>query len=149
MKMSTRGRYAVRAMLDLAINWGQGPINLKEMSRRQDISVKYLEQIFIPLKAAALIRSTRGPSGGYTLARAPEQVTLGEIITAIEGPVAIVDCVQQPEKYPRSQTCVTFDVWKQISEAISTILDRTTLSLLVTRHQAKVGARSASSKSSK
>ena len=95
MKLSTRGRYGLRAMLDIAINQGDGPTTLPSISERQGISVGYLEQLMVPLKKEGLIRSVRGAQGGYLLAREPEKITVGDIIRALEGPIAPVACVMR------------------------------------------------------
>src|SRR5208283_2589512 len=96
MKISTKGRYATRAMLDLALHYGKTPVLLKDISARQDISLRYLEQIISPLIAAKLIKSTRGPRGGIALAKPPRKIKLLDIIQVLEGPVAPVECVENP-----------------------------------------------------
>ncbi|MBF0523870.1 MAG: Rrf2 family transcriptional regulator [Deltaproteobacteria bacterium] len=138
MKLSTRGRYASRAMLDMALNMDKGAVSLKEMAKRQDISTKYLEQIFIPLKAAGLVRSVRGPRGGYTLARKPSEISLGEIIRSLEGSIAPVECVDNPDICKRSPDCVTIEIWRAINDTVTNILNNIHLDELVLRHHNKL-----------
>ena len=97
MKLSTRGRYGVRAMLELAMQAGNGPVPLRDLASKQEISAKYLEQLLIPLKGAGLVKSVRGARGGYMLATSPEKVNLYDIVRSLEGPLAPVECVQDPQ----------------------------------------------------
>ncbi|UCG14155.1 MAG: Rrf2 family transcriptional regulator [Deltaproteobacteria bacterium] len=115
MKLSTRGRYGTRMMLDLAANHDQGPTPLREIAKRQDLSVKYLEQLIIPLKAAGFIRSVRGAKGGYTLAQRPEAISVGQIIEILEGGLFLVDCVEDPDLCGREKECPTRDIWLRMS----------------------------------
>ncbi|HHW28054.1 MAG TPA: Rrf2 family transcriptional regulator [Syntrophomonadaceae bacterium] len=133
MKLSTRGRYGLRAMLDIAINQGDGPITLHSISERQGISVGYLEQLMVPLKKEGLIRSVRGAQGGYLLAREPEKITVGDIIRALEGPIAPVACVSEdfPEECDRAEGCVTRLVWAKVRDSIAEVLDSLTLADLI------------------
>lgn len=118
MKLSTRGRYGTRMMLDLAAHHDQGPTPLREIAKRQDLSVKYLEQLIIPLKAAGFIRSVRGARGGYTLARKPDKISVGQIIETLEGGLSLVDCVADPEICEREPQCLTRDIWLRMSERL-------------------------------
>ena len=133
MKLSTRGRYGLRAMLDIAINQGDGPITLHSISERQGISVGYLEQLMVPLKKEGLIRSVRGAQGGYLLAREPEKITVGDVIRALEGPIAPVACVSEdfPEECDRAEGCVTRLVWAKVRDSIAEVLDSLTLADLI------------------
>lgn len=133
MKLSTRGRYGLRAMLDIAINQGDGPITLHSISERQGISVGYLEQLMVPLKKEGLIRSVRGAQGGYLLARGPDKITVGDIIRALEGPIAPVACVSEdyPEECDRAEGCVTRLVWAKVRDSIAEVLDSLTLADLI------------------
>ena len=133
MKLSTRGRYGLRAMLDIAINQGDGPITLNSISKRQGISVGYLEQLMVPLKKEGLIRSVRGAQGGYLLAREPDKITVGDIIRALEGPIAPVACVSEdyPEECDRAEGCVTRLVWAKVRDSIAQVLDSLTLADLM------------------
>jgi len=131
MKLSTRGRYGARALAELAKHYGQGPLPLKEMAERQQIPLKYLEQIAMTLKSAKLIKSVRGPSGGYVLTRRPEKMHLLEIIEALEGSLSFVSCVKDPSTCERVESCAFNDVWKRISVETSKILRSVTLADMV------------------
>ena len=137
MKLSTKGRYATRAMLDLAINQGEGPVLLKDIAQRQQISLSYLEHLVTPLIAGGLIRSTRGARGGVSLARSPEEIKLSEVIQLLEGSLAPVECVNNPELCSRSELCVTRDVWSELKKAMNGVLESTTLQDLVERQKGK------------
>ena len=128
MKISTRGRYGTRMMLDLAAHHDQGPTPLREIAKRQDLSVKYLEQLIIPLKAAGYIRSVRGARGGYTLARKPDKINVGQIIKVLEGGLSLVDCVEDPKLCEREKNCPTRDIWLRMSERLMEELSSLTLS---------------------
>ena len=127
MKISTRGRYGTRMMLDLAAHHDQGPTPLREIAKRQDLSVKYLEQLIIPLKAAGYIRSVRGAKGGYTLARKPDKINVGQIIKVLEGGLSLVDCVEDPKVCERESNCPTRDIWLRMSERLMEELSSLTL----------------------
>jgi Rrf2 family protein len=127
MKLSTRGRYGARALVELAKHDGEGPLALKEMAERQQIPLKYLEQIAMVLKSAKLIKSIRGPSGGYTLARPPEEINLLEIVETLEGSLSFVNCVKDPSTCDRVESCAFNDLWKRISTETSKILRSVTL----------------------
>lgn len=127
MKLTTRGRYGARLMVDLAGYYAEGPVPLAEIARRQNISAKYLEQLIIPLKAAGLVRSIRGARGGYQLARKPEEINLGEIIEVLEGDLALVDCVTDPELCDRAKYCPTRTIWVETSEYLKKQLFSRTL----------------------
>ena len=137
MKLSTRGRYGLRALLDLALHQGAGLVRLKDIARRQDISLHYLERLIAPLIAAGLVKSTRGARGGVLLVKAPSQVKLSEVIQALEGSIAPVGCVNNPALCQRSALCVTRDVWSELMEAMVQVLDATTLQDLVERQRTK------------
>ena len=127
MQVSTRGRYGVRLMVALALNYGNGSTLLREVARREAISEKYLGQIIIPLKNAGLVSSQRGSRGGYALARAPEEVTVKDVVEAIEGRIAAVPCVQDPEACARATSCVARGVWKKLNKDIEASLSSFTL----------------------
>lgn len=140
MKISTKGRYALRLMVELATaNHGQ-PISLRDVAQRQQLSDKYLEQIVTPLARAGLVRSVRGAGGGYLLTRRPEEYTVGEILRPLEGDLAPVECATDAEFCDRSGFCVTVELWQQIHQAVSQVVDSTTLADLVRRQQEKQGA---------
>ncbi|MDD5073219.1 MAG: Rrf2 family transcriptional regulator [Candidatus Omnitrophica bacterium] len=127
MKISTRGRYGVRLMLELAQNFGRGPLTLREISRRQDISEKYLWQLVNPLKKAGIITSGRGAHGGYTLTKPPSKVTLKDIIVILEGPLYITSCAENPSLCKRSRCCPSLDIWEEIGVQIAQKLSSITL----------------------
>jgi Rrf2 family protein len=132
MKISTRGRYAVRMMLDLAVNESDTYVTVKSIAERQDISSKYLEQIISVLNRAGYVKSVRGSQGGYKLARPAEEYTIGMILRTIEGSLAPVACLEDhPVQCYRSDTCVTLGIWKQVDAAISNVVDGITLADLV------------------
>ena len=135
MKLSTKGRYGVRLMLDLALHYKCGSVFLKDVAMRQNISEKYLWQLTGPLKAARLINSVRGPRGGYSLARKPPEIKLKEIVDVLEGPLCIVDCVDDPALCERSESCITRNIWKNISQSISDVLDSVSLQDMVEMHR--------------
>jgi len=139
MKLSTRARYGTRAMLELAINYEQGPIFLKNIAEKQEISFRYLDQLITPLKAAGLVKSIRGKGGGYILARHPSQIRLIDIIQVLEGSIAMVDCVDDPEDCHRVDFCATRDIWIQLKEAMVNILKSVTLEELVRQQKEKEG----------
>ena len=118
MKLSTKSRYGTRLMLDMAQHYQDGPIHLTQVAQRQGISVKYLEQIIIPLKKADYIRSVRGPKGGHTLARAPEEITVGEIVALLEEGTSLVECSHNAKACERSQTCLTRWLWNEAGRAM-------------------------------
>mgnify|MGYP000936395420 CR=1 FL=1 len=138
MKISTKGRYALRLMIDLALQQGDGLISLKDVAERQSISLKYLEQIVGLLGRAGFVRSVRGPQGGYKLTRPAGEYTVGMILRLIEGSLVPVACMEDaPNQCSRCNTCVTLDVWKRLDEAISGVVDHITLEDLVQRHHQK------------
>lgn len=137
MKLSTKGRYGARLMLDLALHYGKAPVLLKDVAKRQEISEKYLGHLIPPLKAVGLINSTRGAHGGYTLARAPQDITLGDVIRAVEGNLAVVECVSTPRICHRVDFCVTRDIWSQMSEKMMEMLESITLKDMVNRQGEK------------
>ena len=128
MKISTKGRYALRLMTDLAAHADEGYIPLKDISERQEISKKYLEQIIAILNKPDIIRANRGAQGGYKLAKAPSQYTVGDILRLTEGSLAPVECAEQnPVDCPRSTDCPTLPVWQHLSKIINDYLDSVTL----------------------
>lgn len=137
MKLSTRGRYGTRALLDLALHWGGGPTQLKDIAGRQEISLPYLEHLIAPLIAGGIVKSIRGVQGGVLLLKHPQEIKLSEVIQLLEGSVAPVECVNNPELYPRSDFCATHDVWAELKKAIDRVLESTTLQDLVDRQRQK------------
>ena len=139
MRISSRTRYGVRLMLELALRYGSGYIFLKDIAREQDISEKYLSQIVLTLKARGLIYSVRGAKGGHMLARPPSEITIGDITGALEGDPAIVDCVQNPLVCSRSSSCVVNRFWVGLQKQISDALSGTTLADLAADYGAGPG----------
>jgi Rrf2 family protein len=137
MKLSTRGRYGVRALLDLAVHQDEGLILLKDIARRQEVSLAYLEHLIAPLIAGGLVKSTRGARGGVLLLKQPSEIKLSEVVQLLEGSIAPVDCVNDPKVCHRSASCVTRDIWSELKNAMSQVLDSTTLQDLVERQRQK------------
>ena len=137
MKLSTRSRYGARILVDLARNRNQGPVQIGEISKRQDISVKYLEQLIRPLKKAQLVSSVRGPKGGHLLAEKPENITLGQVVRLFEGQTDLVECVSYPEKCPMSDDCQVRLAWRDATEVLYEKLDSTTISDLMNGNYAE------------
>lgn len=136
MKISTRGRYALRLMLDIAVTGGDEYVSLKSIAERQQISGKYLEQIINSLCRAGYVKSARGMQGGYKLARPAEQYSVGSILRTIEGNLVPVACMEdEPNRCPRSSQCATLDIWKQIDDAVNNVVDNTTLADLVEKQK--------------
>ncbi len=132
MKISTKGRYALRLMLDLALHDQQKPIRLKDVAARQEISVKYLESIAGVLAKAGYIRSLRGAQGGYLLKYSADQYKVGDILRLTEGSMAPVDCLEAEENQcPRAETCTTLRLWKELDTAVKSVIDHYTLADLV------------------
>lgn len=129
MKLSTKGQYAVRAMLVLTLHQADAPISLRQVAQLEDISEQYLEQIFVDLRKHKLVSGVRGAAGGYRLNRRPEEITAGDILRAVEGPIAPVECVRQnqAETCQRANVCVTRELWKRLRDSMSAVLDHTTL----------------------
>lgn len=134
MRLSTRGRYGTRLMVDLAEHYADGPIPLAEIARRQNLSVKYLEQLIILLKGAGFIRSTRGRRGGYMLAQKPEKISVGQVIEVLEGRLAVVDCVTDPELCERSPDCPTRGIWVGMTDVLKKQLFSLSLMDIIQKH---------------
>ena len=127
MKVSTRTRYGIRAAIELAQHYKQGPLQLRIIAERQAISVKYLEQLVAVLRSGGIVRSLRGARGGYLLAKAPDQVRLSDIFHCLEGPVATTECVEDAEFCDRSLDCVARKLWKRVEGAVNDVLNSVTL----------------------
>ncbi len=129
MRLSTKGRYGLRAMIDIVQQQGQGPVPIHTIAARQKISARYLEQLLIPLKQAGLVKSVRGSQGGYIVGRSASKITVGDIIRVLEGPIAPVDCVSErdPDECSRAEHCISRKVWSQLRDSISQVLDSYTL----------------------
>jgi Rrf2 family cysteine metabolism transcriptional repressor len=135
MKLSTRTRYGTRALLELALRHDKEPVFLKDIARQQQISLSYLEHLIAPLIAGGIIRSTKGPRGGISLAKDPADIRLIDVMRLLEGSVAPVVCVDNPGVCGRSGSCATRDVWVRMKEVIDDLLESTTLRDLVERQK--------------
>lgn len=139
MKISTRGRYAVRVMLDLAANNTGEYIKVKQIAKRQDISEKYLEQIIAILNKAGYVKSVRGAQGGYKIAKDPGQYTVGMILRLTEGSLCPVSCLEdETNECERCDTCETLTVWKELNKAINNVVDNVTIADLVESQQRRM-----------
>ena len=127
MLLSTKGRYGIRAMYDLAVNFQEGPQPVKAISERQGIPEAYLEQLVAPLRRAGLLKSQRGSSGGYILARQPQEVSIGAIVRALEGPLAPASCVLEEEACEQSQMCAMHSLWRRMYDGMNDLFDSITL----------------------
>jgi len=129
LRLSSRGHYGLKAMLDLAQNFGEKPVSLKSVAFRQNLSERYLEQLIAMLKKAALVKSVRGAQGGYILAREPSKLTVGDVFRAMEGPVAPLLCVSEenPVDCDEADNCLTRSVWARVRDGIASVIDSITL----------------------
>ena len=138
MKLSTKGRYGARAMLELALHYGDGPVLVKDIARSQEISRRYLEHLIVSLQAAGLVKTIRGAKGGCVLAKLPSEIKLGEVVEALEGSVAPANCVDDSKLCPRVKLCVTHDIWVKMKEAIVNVLNSVTLEDMVVWQKEKL-----------
>lgn len=127
MKLSTRGRYGIHAMYDLACNFNAGPQPIKAIAERQNVSEAYLEQLFAALKREKLVNSVRGAQGGYTLARSPAEITVGDVLRTLEGGLNLVDCLLEEDTCGKSCACPSRIVWMKIRDGLNEIVDGITL----------------------
>jgi Rrf2 family cysteine metabolism transcriptional repressor len=137
MKLSTKGRYGTRALLDIALHQGNGPIQLRDIAKREQISLPYLNHLIAPLIEGGVIRSTRGVGGGVSLAKSPEEIRMSEVIGLLEDSIALVKCVTDPAACNRSKFCATRDIWSELKTAMDGVLESTTLQDLVERQKEK------------
>jgi len=127
LRLSTKGQYGVRAMYEIAVGYPERPVNIREISESQDVSIHYLEQILNKLRRAGLIRSVKGPGGGYLLAKRPDEITISDILLELEGPLAITSCLNPEEGCVRVEICVTHLLWKALGRQIEDFLNTVTL----------------------
>jgi len=139
MKLSTKGRYGTRAMIDIAMYRESGSTLLKYIASRQGISLKYLDHILSSLRKAGLVKNVRGRCGGYALTRPASQISLCEIIEAVEGSLSPVECIDDPEYCRKTCTCSARDVWLKVRESIEGVLRSTTLQSLIESQEKKAG----------
>lgn len=137
MRLSTRTRYGMRLLVDLAIRYGGGPVSLRGISERQNISLHYLHHIVALLVSGDIVFTLRGNRGGVGLSRPPEKIKLSEVVKLLEGPISPVNCVVDPGACARSDCCIARDVWKELDETIHTVLESITLQGLVERQKQK------------
>jgi Rrf2 family protein len=133
MKLTSRSRYGLRAALELALEYGSGPLRIRTIAEREEISTKYLEQLMTMLKIAGLVNSFRGPRGGYILAKPPNEIRLSEVFKVLEGPLVTVECLQHPEFCPQCAECIARQVWEEVRDAMLGVLEAITLQDLVDR----------------
>jgi Rrf2 family transcriptional regulator, cysteine metabolism repressor len=137
MKLSTRTRYGMRALMDLTLHNTGIPVQLKEIAERQQISLSYLEHLVIPLISAGIVKSTRGARGGIQLAKPPDQIQLKTILEILEGPLAPVDCLKDLKSCSRAKTCATRDIWDDMRKAMQNVLESKTLLDLANNQKSK------------
>jgi Rrf2 family transcriptional regulator, cysteine metabolism repressor len=142
MKISTKGDYATRALQDLALHYGSGPIPIEQIAVRQGLPVRYLEQLLLTLKRAGLLQSKRGVKGGYSLAKPPVEITLGQILRAVDGPVEPIYCLTEGpgDRCNWEAECVLREVWSEVHRAVAAVVDRTTLQDVCLRSRAAAAA---------
>ena len=134
MKLSTKGRYGVRAMAELAAHYGGAPISIKTRSKEQNLSEYYLEQLFSPLRRANVIRSIRGAQGGYVLCKDPSEITVGDIMTILEGPIEIADCIDGYQ-CDSEHSCATKFIWEKIKNSIDNVMNSISLQDIVDNYE--------------
>jgi Rrf2 family protein len=124
-------------MLELACHYGEGPIELREIAKREDISLKYLEQVIVPLRTAGLVKSARGSKGGYFLAKPPSEIYLNDLVETLDGPLNLIECLKDPKTCQKVPSCTTRDIWQEVSEAIDGVFRSVTLEDMVHRKKEK------------
>lgn len=127
MKLSTRGRYGIHAMYELAVNYGGAPVSIKSVAEKQDIPEAYLEQLIAVLRRDELVVSIRGAQGGYRLSRAPDEITVGDVLRSLEGGLKLLDCLMEENTCGKSCACPSRVVWKRLSDGLNEIVDSITL----------------------
>ncbi len=137
MKLSTKVRYGLRALIDLTLNYENGLVDAQEIATRQQLSKKYLENLLASLKLAGIVKSERGSKGGYALSRDPREITVEDVILALDGPITITDCLSEKSRCVLSAQCATLDVWQEMADAIISIARRTTLQTLADKTKNK------------
>lgn len=137
MKISTKGRYGLRILLDLAVHENDTPRMIRDIAESQQISEKYISRLIIDLRRAGMVRSIRGAKGGFRLSRTPAAITLLDVVEAMEGPLAIVDCVAEPGKCPRHCRCITREIWEELNGEIRVSMSRVTLQGIIDRYSAR------------
>ena len=131
MKLSTRSRYGTRMVLDMAEHYENGPVQIGNIAKRVEVSVKYLEQLIIPLKKAGYVKSVRGCKGGHMLTKAPKEITIGEIVCALEGGINLSECIENPGVCDKSKDCPARGIWEEATKAMHDKLNSMTLSEMI------------------
>lgn len=139
MKISTKGHYGLRSLIDVAVNQTEGPVTLNDIAKRQSISVKYLWQVINPLKESGFLSVTRGAKGGYMLARPPKEINMLEVLTTLEGPISILKCLTDDKVCNRINSCVARTVWSDVNLAIEKALAGTTLDRVLSHYEQSAG----------
>jgi Rrf2 family cysteine metabolism transcriptional repressor len=139
MKLSSRVRYGCRALVELAVRQNEGPVAIEALAQNTSVPEKYLAKIIQDLRRSGLIRSVRGPHGGYLLSGRPDEVTVLDVWEALEGPLCPVDCLENPQGCDLVDECVTREVWSRVRDAVSDVLRSVTLEELAGKHEAKLG----------
>lgn len=134
MRVSTKGRYGLRTLVDIALHQDKGAVTLNDIAQRQEISVKYLWQVINPLKTSGLLSVMRGAKGGYMLAKRPEEINMLEVVTTLEGPMSVVDCLTRDDVCDRIDTCVARSVWVEVNQAVEKALKGITLAEVLRRY---------------
>lgn len=133
MRISTKGRYGLRTLMDIALHQAKGPVTLNDIADRQAISVKYLWQVINPMKTSGLLNVTRGAKGGYVLAKRPDEITMLEVVTNLEGPMSIVECLANEDACDRINSCISRTVWLEVNRAVEKALGNITLAEVLRR----------------
>jgi Rrf2 family transcriptional regulator, cysteine metabolism repressor len=140
MKLSTKCRYGLRAVVDIAFEYGRNPAKRKEIAKKEGLSSSYLENILLVLRNHKIVETTRGVNGGYVLCRAPSEITAFDIVNALDGPLSFVDCVEKPTSCKRNERCVTRTVWCELAGSVRSALSKITLQDLLDREKKSVAA---------
>ena len=134
MRVSTKGRYGLRTLVDIALHQGKGTVTLNDIARRQEISVKYLWQVINPLKTAGFLSVTRGAKGGYALARRPDDINMLDVVSTLEGPVSLLECLTDEDSCDRIDTCVARSVWLEVNQTVEKTLRKISLAEVLRRY---------------
>lgn len=137
MKVSTKGRYGLRILLDLALHESSKPRMIKDIAESQQISEKYISRLIIELRRAGMVKSIRGSKGGYKIARQPQHLTVLDVVEVMEGPISIVDCVSAPQSCARLDACATRDIWNKLNSDIRSCLSKITLQDIIDSYRRK------------
>lgn len=137
MRLSTRSRYGILALMDLAVHASDGPVMVREIAEREGLSERYLEQLLLSLKTAGMVRATRGSGGGFTLARPPAEINIREVIRITEGSTAFTECADDPAVCSRSSSCALLDAWIEVTKAAEKVMESITIKDLIERQARK------------